>query len=324
MKLFRAVFTGIVGFGLCVASGAETDLTEPRVPRMQVIPLPGDKASFQRDGVELLRYHFGDRQERPFWFPLIHPKSGRSLTRIGHPHDPEGHSHHNSVWVSHHKVNGIDFWSDHKRDTNGRIVHQKVLQYADSDQLCAMKSLNHWIRRSDDAVLLAETRETHVVPYGAAKDYIVLITLHFSAPKTPVTFEANPFGVIGVRMAKTIGVHDGGGRILNSEGGRDEKPIFRKPARWVDYSGRIAPGMQGGIALMDHPSNPNHPAPFHVRNDGWMGACLTLEKPITISPDMPLRLHYGLWVHDGTPTKAEIDAVWATFSKPLAARQKDK
>ncbi|MEK7992216.1 MAG: hypothetical protein AAB403_00275, partial [Planctomycetota bacterium] len=35
------------------------------VPRMQVIPMPYDQASFQRDGVELTRYHFGPGLHRP-------------------------------------------------------------------------------------------------------------------------------------------------------------------------------------------------------------------------------------------------------------------
>src|SRR5947209_7266520 len=90
------------------------------VPRMQVIPLPEAQASFQRDGEELTRAHFGRDLRRPFLFPII-GIAGRSLTRLGHPHDPEGHSHHNSVWVAHDSVNGESFWGDRG---SGRIVHQ--------------------------------------------------------------------------------------------------------------------------------------------------------------------------------------------------------
>jgi hypothetical protein len=50
-----------------------------------------------------------------------------------------------------------------------------------------------------------------------------------------------PFGFIGVRMAKTIGVHDGGGTILNSEGALDEKEVFWKHAKWAVYSGPNTP-----------------------------------------------------------------------------------
>ena len=78
------------------------------VPLMQAIPLPYDQVSLQHQGVEMMRFHFANTLRRPFVFPIQGP-SGRSLTRMGHPHDPVGHSHHNSFWVSHYRVNGFDF-----------------------------------------------------------------------------------------------------------------------------------------------------------------------------------------------------------------------
>jgi len=116
-------------------------------------------------------------------------------------------------------------------------------------------------------------------------------------------------------MAKTIGVHDGGGMIRNSEGGVNEAGVFWKPARWVDYSGPITPEAVEGLTLMDHPRNPNHPSVFHVRNDGWMGASLTFSNPRILEPGKPLRLCYGLYVHRGLPTKEQLDRRWTGFSK---------
>src|SRR6186713_218229 len=77
---------------------------EPKpVPLMQAIPQAHDQIAFQRDGAEVARYHYGADLKRPFVFPLIGP-AGRSVTRIGHPRDPQTHSHHNSVWISHQFV----------------------------------------------------------------------------------------------------------------------------------------------------------------------------------------------------------------------------
>ena len=92
---FSIVFrgTGIGLWFLCSlgimswASGAEKP--QPKtVPQMQAVPLPNHEISFQRNGTEIARYYFGPDLRRPFLFPIIGP-SGRSLTRIGHPHDPE-------------------------------------------------------------------------------------------------------------------------------------------------------------------------------------------------------------------------------------------
>ncbi len=144
------------------------------------------------------------------------------------------------------------------------------------------------------------------------------LRLEPAPPASNVVFGATPFGLIGVRMAKSIGVRDGGGTIRNSEGGVNEAGCFRKPARWVDYSGPVAPGATNGIALFDHPTNPRHPSPFHVRDDGWMGVCLTLSGPLTVSNQAPLHLRYGLWIHDGLPPVEAIEAEWRRFAaEPL-------
>lgn len=289
------------------------------VPTVQVVPLPDDKAAFSAAGRELTRFHFHGEQRRPFWFPVSGPE-GRSLTRMGHPHDPVTHSHHNSVWISHHDVDGTDFWGDHG-EGKGRIVTRQVEQYEDGDAFAAMLSVHHWVRDEDQAVLLVERRRAEVRTAAgqsgaAGDDWMLIIDLEFTVPdgRDATTFGRTAFGLAGVRMARSIGVHDGGGRILNSAGLRNEQEVFRKPARWVDYSGRVSNEATGGVTLMDHPLNPCFPSPFHVRDDGWMGACLTLQDAITVRREQPLRLRYGLWIHSGIPTLQRAEAAWSRFA----------
>jgi hypothetical protein len=222
-------------------------------------------------------------------------------------------------------VEGVDFWSDHRF---GVIEHQRVLKYGDGDDESSILALNHWIvtgtgkdkegKPQTARVLLLERRRITLRPLADGESFI-LVDLQFEVPaKEPVTFNQNGFGLIGVRMAKSLGIRDGGGSIRNSEGQVDEQGdngCFRKPAKWCDYSGRITNDAIEGITLMDHPSNVNHPSPFHVRGDGWMGACLTLEKAVTVTPDQPLRVRYGLYLHRGAPSREAIDARWKAFAK---------
>ncbi len=300
-------------------------------PLLQVLPLPYDQAAFVlADGRELTRFHFGPQLQRPFLFPLVGP-GGWSLTRMGHPHDPVTHSHHNSVWMSHQNLAGEDFWKD---GPGPRIRCRNILRYEDAigdtgDSLAEAWLLAdlEWLS-SDGSPLLRELRRVAVraaVPSASAawlRDasappyYLVLWDSEFRCPgDAPVSFNATPFGLMAVRMAKTIGVRDGGGRILDSEGRRNEAAIFRKPARWVDYSGPIGVGEPAGVSLFDHPLNPGHPTPFHVRDDGWMGACLTLNGPVEVTPDKPLRLRYGLWVHGGVPNREAVENAWRPFAE---------
>ena len=284
-------------------------------PRMQAVPQADDQLEFQRDGQLLARYHFGASLKRPYLFPIIGP-SGRPLTRIGHPHDPAGHSHHNSVWISHNDINGVVFWGDAGK---GRIVQRKVEKLTDDDAEASITTLNAWVDEGSGKTLLLERRKITAQNLDKGESMII-IDLQFEPgkdgknPPEPVVFGKTPFGMIGVRMAKSIGVNDGGGTMRNSGGMVNEKEIFWKPARWVDCSGAIAPNVIEGITLLDHPINPNHPTVWHVRNDGWMGAALTHGGPYKLEPGKSLRLRYGLYVHAGQPAIADLEARWASFA----------
>ncbi len=297
--------------GLLLVSFVSRAPAEPKpAPVVQATPLPYHRVSFERNGSEITRAHFGTDLKRPFLYPVIGP-SGRPLTRMGHPHDPVSHSHHNSVWLSHAKVNDVDFWGDTGK---GRIVHQRLEKLTDGDDDASATTFNLWIDEGKHRTLLAERRRIRVIPKdgGAA---LILIDSQFEA-KTDVVFGKTPFGFVGVRMAKNIGVRDGGGTIRNSAGGIDEKGVFWKPAKWVDYSGAVTRDVKRleGIALFDHPKNPNHPAVFHVRNDGWMGASFSFAAPVELAQGKTLRLRYGLYVH-ATLDPAALDARWNDFAK---------
>ena len=137
-------------------------LEEPKAaPRLQAVPQPYEQVSFQRDGIEIARFHFGPALKRPFVFPLVGP-SGRALMRMGHPHDPITHSHHNSVWISHNDVAGVSFWADTGKKT-GHIVastrreidrrrHRSIRHVAQSlDRGCDQKMLLTERRKIDGA-----------------------------------------------------------------------------------------------------------------------------------------------------------------------------
>jgi hypothetical protein len=257
--------TARILLGILVA----TQLTfagEPKpVPRVQALPLPRNEVSFQRDGQELARFCFAPDQRRPFIYPVNGP-SGRSLTRMGHPHDPETHSHHNSVWFSHQSVGGVNFWEDR----GGRIEHRRVLRFEDGDELAYVETENAWLGKEGQTAL-NDRRRVAVRTLGN-REWLLLLDLELRAPDADVPLGQTAFGMLGARMAKTIGVNDGGGTIRNSEGGVDEAGCFRKPARWMDYSGPITANVMEGITIFDHPKNPHHPVPFRFiaeTTDGW-------------------------------------------------------
>lgn len=311
-SFFGAMSAWVVG-GAVACGGAGV----PRFPVMQAVPLPGDVVSFQREGVEVAALHFGRDLRRPYICPLVGP-SGRWLTRMGHPGDPEGHSHHNSIWISHKDVNGVSFWED---GAAGRIVHRRIERLEDGLEAAAV-TLNAWVQ-GEGKVIVEERRRVAVRPL-AARELLVTIDIEFRATQGAVTFGPTPFGLIGVRIAKTLGVRDGGGTIRNSEGGVNEAGTFRLPARWADYSGCAAADCVEGIALMDHPGNPGHPVAFHTRDDGWMGACFSKDAPVVIAAGGSLPVRYALYVHAGGCDVQKINGRWREFAASVAVAGEKK
>ena len=347
----KRIWTALLVIAATVVVSATVSAAEPSlpdakpVPAVQVLPLPYSQASFQHLGQELTRYHFDAELRRPFWYPIMGP-AGRSLTRMNmpsdpgrsitqtaqptdpnKPQDPSGHSHQNSVWISHKNVEGFDFWRD-GGPIAGQIVHQTIregLEYRDGESAASLLSLNHW-NDPQGKVLMIERRRATVAPCGNGS-WSLTIDLQFEAPddgRGEAILNKTAFGPIGVRMAKTISVSDGGGRILNSSGQRNEAEAFRKPARWVDYSGPITRDETAGITLMDHPNNPKHPTPFHVRDNGWMGVSPTFNGSITITRDQPLRLRYRLWVHPDVPKTEKLEEEWQRFAREKPGELKAK
>lgn len=282
-------------------------------PAVEAVPLPAWQVAFEVHGEAAAAYHYNPLYRRPYVFPFIGP-SGKRLTRMTHPHDPHGHGHHTSIWVSHQNVNGINFWENPElpRDEGPRIVHDRILGMEDGADSAALTVRNLWLN-AGGAVVLTEERTMRLTQLDRDERYLD-ITLRLAADENGVTFGETPFGLLAVRVAKTMSVNDGGGTIRNSEGGVNEEAVFWQPARWVDYSGRVLPDVENGIAFFDHPGNVSFPTPYHVRNDGWMGASFSKAQARTIPAGESLELRYRLYAHGPGASPERIEQHWKRWA----------
>ena len=289
----------------------------PGFPRAMIIPQPEDQVSFQVDGREWLRYHYGDQTPKPYFYPVMGP-AGAPVTRLTHPQDPFTHNHHLSLWIGHEKVGAANFWGQLRNPA--RIVLDRVKKIEDGDQ-ASLTILAQW-QDGDKKPLLLDERVWTLSPRyetlgsNGFGEYTLDLQLKLSSVAPSITLGKSNFGLVAVRVAKMMGTLDGGGTIRNSEGQVNEKELMpHRRARWCDYSGRPAPGVVNGVTLMDHPSNPNHPTWFHVRGDGWMGSSFTFENDVVLTKEKPLVLKYRFYVHAGAGDPKALDAEWERFSK---------
>ncbi|MFK7820029.1 MAG: PmoA family protein [Planctomycetaceae bacterium] len=286
------------------------------IPRCQAIPLPNHEVSFQIDGQERTRWHYGSQYPRPFFFPLNGP-SGETLTRMGHPGAPD-HDHHRSVWFAHYKVLGIDFWGDGRNDAYVRQLGW--LAYEDSNEEARMAVRVGWFDGHNPAELLVQELVVAVRDDGGGGTFLETQS-RFIPKADSLEFQKTNFGFLAVRVAKSISGVFGGGTLTNSDGKTGEKAIFGKASEWMDYSGSVTTetGLSTeGVTYFDHPSNPGQPTGWHVREDGWMCASPCMSDGIVTTLKQPLQLRYLLHAHAGGADNNQARQAHAAFADSSA------
>lgn len=297
-------------------------------PRMQIRPQwPLDGIlNITDNGQAVTTYHIGPALEssqaapastirRPFFYPVNGP-DGISLTEFGKAHDPTGsHRHHYSLWIAHNNVAGHNFWADN----GGTIAHKEIVLLEDGPVFCRLAVRTRW--RDGEADLLDEDRAVSIFSAGDGFRLMDFDLQFRPAGKEPVALGQTTFGFLAVRVAQSLTPFDGGGEILNARGQRNEQKVHLQRAEWLDQSGPLLPDHWSGIAVLDHPLNPNHPTMWHCRNDGWAGAAFCGEKPYTIEAAQTLRLRYRLVLHRGDAVQGRVADHWRAYAaKPNVQR----
>ena len=143
-------------------------------------------------------------------------------------------------------------------------------------------------------------------------------------PNGPVKMGDTKEGTFAIRLATALQKPDG--HMLNSEGAVGEKQVWGKRANWVDYSGTVA-GEKLGLAIFDHPSNPQHPTYWHARGYGLFAANPFGERDfyndkrrdgsVTIPAGGTLVLRYRVVIHLGDSREAKIAEAYQRYAAQM-------
>ncbi len=237
-------------------------------------------------------------QNKPILHPIIGP-TGKAMTR---PIEGKGdHPHHSSLWFTHGKVNGIDFW--HKK---GRIEHQQYVT-VEGGKRAIIETKAAW--KDNDGDAFASEHRTMTFDADDKLRWID-IDLTFTAIKS-VTFGQTKEGSFGVRVWPESTVKNGGA-ILNSEGDKNND-AWSKPAAWVDYFGPNR-GETLGIAILTHPGSFRFPTPWHVRTYGLFTSNPFMKEDFKLPPGESFTLRYRFVFHRGTTEEAGIAKIFEDFA----------
>jgi hypothetical protein len=296
--------------------------------KLEIVP---DKViTIRRGSTVVSGCWFGPFVRRPYIYPFVGPQN-LELTRLDHPLDPISHSHHKSIWVAHADVGGVDFWSERKG--SGTIVQEGISEIINKGDQVGALLLMSWRDSSGKKLLVEKRRLTFTdLPLG---QLALDIDTTFEAASAPVTLGKTNFGILGIRVARTMRVHEGlGGIIYNSGEAENEDGCFGQHADWCDYSGpvplaidakkdtraraekeRFIPAAIVGVACFSHPSNSKRGTQWHVRDDGWIGPGLTRQGSLSVRPGAPVRARYRIESHSGRPWQSRIGdryRLWAS------------
>jgi len=327
---FLLALAGIIAWK--PAAAAESP-SSPSEPSKQVTITQSDDRARVLLGGELFAEYVFRGYSRPIVYPIIGPY-GIGMTRNwpmrddvpGESHD---HVHQKALFLAFGWVNGVNFFGE--APGSGKIVHRELLKVESGCERGVIQTTNDWVA-ADGKVICSDTRTLsfQAVPGGRAIDWEVTLR----ASHGDVKFADDKHGLLAIRThpnlrldnAPAAGVTTANGQAVNSEGVRG-KAVFGKRARWIDYWGKID-GKTVGIAIFDHPTNPNHPTWWMARGYGYVAAdpfgghAIGGEPPgtgdMTILAGESVTLRYRLVFHQRDPEQAKIAEQYRCYAEAEA------
>ena len=251
-----------------------------------------------------------DPELRPYLHPLRDP-SGRVVLTDDRPDD---HPWQHGIFTGFHRVNGFNYW----KEDQGKQRFVRLLEggaaaagrAADSDRV-SWRALVEYIAPDGAAVLEEENAITFHAP-ESADAYIIDFDLLLRAKEREVNFGKFFVGGLAVRMPwdKSNPRHT----HLNSNGLRD-RACEQQRAAWCNVERPFGDGIFG-IAVFDHPSNPNHPPGWRADEQGLINPNISALADWSLPAKHERAFRYRLLVYRGSATRDQLAARFTDFSGP--------
>ena len=329
--------SGMTRLEVCrgAAGGVKSPFMKPALIATLVLSLPAlaeftvetdeKGARILEGGKPLTAYHVG---RVPFVYPLPSASGANLARRWPVEEAAEGeekdHPHHRSLWLSHGRVNGYDFWAFTGKG-DPEIRHLATHDAAGGEDSATFRVDLEW--RADGKRQLTEARG-YRFHRPDPKTLVIDVTSRLTATDGPVVLGDTKEGTFAVRVDRTLrqkGPLAKGG-ILDSEGRRDGG-CWGKRSKWVAFHGPDEKGEPAVIAMFDHPANLRYPTWWHARDYGLLAA-----NPFGIhdfergkpkgSGDHPLAAgetleqRYRVVLHHGEVSAEMLEGIAADFARP--------
>lgn len=256
----------------------------------------------------LTSYRAQPRQKYPYFYPLVGPVSGLSLTSETALPWP----HHRSMYFSCDRLNGGNYWQEDL--DRGQIVSAGSRVVESTKTSAVIEDRCDWAVPGQDVQMT--DRRRFALSVTGPSHRLIDAEIEWTAVKD-VTVQRTNHALYSIRAAIDISPW-GGGHLVSSEGGVGEPATFGKPARWCAFYGRRTQAKGEpveGIALMDHPSNPWAPCPWFTRDYGMISPMPFnwIEQPWRLPAGQSVHLKYRTVLFAGSPAEAGIEDLYRSW-----------
>lgn len=263
------------------------------------------------DWFELLTY-VTDPAFRPYLHP-VRDASGRIVLTDNRPSD---HPWQHGIFTGFHKVNGFNYW----KEDEGRQRFVRLLGVHEFPDRVSWRSLTELVDPSGQVILTEEQTITVYPPSPSetaesakaqrVDGYQIDFDFRLKSLGRDVTF--GKFGVGGLAARMPWDQSNPKQTHLNSNGlrGRD---CEQKRAKWCDVE-RPFDGETFGIAILDHPSNPNHPSGWRVDEQGLINPAVSMLGDWSLPAGKERLFRYRILIYQGKATREWLDAELGKYS----------
>lgn len=257
-----------------------------------------DRLDIALNGQDIASYYFAHKQTKRPFFAHVKTPGGHQVTRNFPPiegQDPTDHAFmHPGLSLGFAVLDGENFWHNDR----GIVHHEGFIREPEAGETARFAVRNRYASQDGSTICIEEAR---YAIYPNEDGYLISLDTEFSSPK-PFYFGVREEMGLALRVASPLRVKDGNGAITSASGGKNEEGTWGLVDVWWDYAGTIH-GKHVGLQLMSGPGNP--PVWAHSRDYGVLVANPfpvdkeeNREKQTIVDPKQPLRLRFGIQVHE--------------------------
>jgi hypothetical protein len=288
-----------------------------------------DRVVIEVDGKPFSNLYYGKEVGRPFLHPL-NTASGKPVTR-GYPVTPlpgEAHDrpHQRGIWMGAERLSGSDYWENdptYDRKNKAKIVFEDVTEAKGGSASGVLGFSANWIDKDGKLVMVEKQRLTFYAGKNGTRTFDIDTTL---TARQEVTFEDYDDATLGMRLGTPF-EEKSGGVLKNAAGRVNEAGVRGQRSEWLDWTAELA-GEKVGVAVFDHPANPNSPTRWHVRANGVLIASTFGQQVFdknapslehTVKKGEALRLRFRVMIH---PAVADVARAYQQYVTEAAGRER--